>query len=701
MKKYLLISMLCMGLGGYVSAEAGAVQKNKTPLKAVQKGKAVHPSNINYVKIEKFLAWYETSVTQGKVFHDSVTKAYDKAKNHVQKARKPLTANRKNGAKSQAAFFLPFDTSHHAKSARKQGHAASCLKKYSISCKHFGKKGVVITRPGYYCLAENVAYKPHYDHVPAITIRSDDVILDLSTHVLTQCPRTFDQFDDISAIVVESGYNFVTIKNGQIRNFSNNGVIVKSDNGSPDDHHGIVIEKISVHDCGKITTATDLDPFNSRSGIGVYGTTDCVIQDCETSGITSLIDTEAIATFFTDNILIKNCLSHANSAEPDEGFPTGIEVNFFNNATIEGCSSIKNIGSQPVGIYILEGTSLVMRDCRGNENVANFPTIARAAAYGIVVQGVNGGVLTDSQGNFNVAKSESLTLRKFCTGIQSALSNIEISNCEASFNLATSDTGLSGGGCVGFDINTVESCVLKNCTAEGNSNYSIDQVGNGGIVAGFDCDNASNVLLEDCVAIGNNPQPNGTPLAVAGFYASIFPEGGDFANIVYKNCASFNHSCDFEGTTVAGFLLGEAPPTAIVVHPTQIILDSCIAEGNVNTSNPGIGAGVSVENGTTLSTVVNCILKGNGVGILVRGADTFSNQFENNELTANAVYGIEDASGNSNSYAKNYAYNPDALGNYTGLPAFTPIRTWQIGSAPAAVDNNGILDPLDNFSVTN
>ncbi|MCE5295449.1 MAG: hypothetical protein LLF94_12680, partial [Chlamydiales bacterium] len=59
------------------------------------------------------------------------------------------------------------------------------------------------------------------------------------------------------------------------------------------------------------------------------------------------------------------------------------------------------------------------------------------------------------------------------------------------------------------------------------------------------------------------------------------------------------------------------------------------------------------------------------------------------------------ATNNLNSYAKNYAYNPDALGNYTGLPASTPVRTWQIGFPPAPVDNNGILDPLDNISVTN
>lgn len=693
MHKYLFIGMLCMGLSGYCSASGTAVSPVKKPAKTKTAQHEQNLSNLNTKKLEKFLTWYETSVSKGKQFPDNVTQSYDKVRQHLDAKRKPIAAVKHKAPLTQAY--------HKQQKSHKHCHEGTCLKKYTINCSHFGKKGVVITRPGYYCLSENVIYKPHYDYVPAITIRSDDVILDLSTHVLSQCPKTFDAFDGTTAIVVESGYNFVTIKNGRIRNFSNNGVIVKSDNLSPDDHHGIVIENIIVNDCGKITTASELQPFNARSGIGVYGTTDCVIQNCETSGITSLIDTEAITTFFTDNILMKNCLSHANSVEPNEGFAQGIEMNFFNNATIDGCAGIKNVGAQVIGIIPVVGTNLVMNDCQGHENVSNFPMIARSFAAGIAIYNVDGGVVSNSQGNFNVAKSENLELRKFCTGIQVAASNIEVNNCEASFNIATSDTGLSGGGCVGFDINTVNSCVLKNCIAEGNSNYSIDENGGGGGVFGFDCDNASNVLLEDCVAIGNIAQPGGTPVKVGGFYASIFPEGGYFANIVYKNCTSLNHSCDFEGTTVAGFLIGENPPTTIVVNPNQIIIDGCIAEGNVNTSNPGIGAGVSIENGTTSSSVLNSILKGNGVGILVRGENSMSNHFENNEITANAVYGIEDTTNNLNSYAKNYAYNPDAVGNYAGLPPFTPIRTWQIGSAPAAVDNNGILDPLDNISVSN
>ncbi|MCE5295301.1 MAG: right-handed parallel beta-helix repeat-containing protein, partial [Chlamydiales bacterium] len=645
MHKYLFIGILCMGMGGHFTATAAAVKPVKKPLQTkvagkpqdVQNDKNERISNIPTAKFEKFLTWYETSASAGKQLPESVSKAYDKVKNHIAPKRKPLT-KKTNSPHAQA-----FHRQHESKKSHKHHHDGVCLKKYVLNCSHFGKKGVVITRPGYYCLSENVAYKPHYDNVPAITIASDDVILDLSTHVLSQCPKTFDAFDNTTAIVVESGYNFVTIKNGRIHNFSNNGVIVKSDNLSPDDHHGIVIEHIIVNDCGKITTASDLQPFNARSGIGVYGTTDCVIQDCETSGITSLLDTEAISTFFTDNLLIKNCLSHSNSSDPDTGFTEGIEVNFFNNAIIEGCASIKNTGSQALGIIPVFGTSLVLKDCQGNENVSNFPTIERSFSVGIAIYFVDGGVLTNSQGNFNVAQSENLDLRKFCTGIQVAQSNIEVNNCAANFNLATSDTGLSGGACVGFDINSVSSCILKNCSAEGNSNYSIDQNGGGGGSIGFDCDNASNVLFEDCVAIANNAQPGGTPTKVGGFYASIFPEGGYFANIVYKNCTSLNHSCDFEGTTVAGFLVGENPPTTIVVNPNQIIIDGCIAEGNVNTSNPGIGAGVSFENGTTSSSVLNCILKGNGVGILVRGANTVSNLFENNEITANAVYGIEDA----------------------------------------------------------
>lgn len=700
MNKYLFAGMLCMGMGGHLlplAATASPVKKTQ-----VQKHDAERLSNISTIKQEKFITWYETAHKQGKTHPEAVKKMYDRVKNRSQSNKRAQSTSKTTP--KQVPVRAParaMDKSHHSKNSHKHRGTETCLKKYVLECKHFGKNGVVITKPGYYCLSENVTYKPHYDNVPAITIKADDVILDLSTHVLSQCPNTFDQFDTTSAIVVESGYDFVTIKNGRIRNFSNNGVIVKSDNLSPDDHHGIVIQNIIVNDCGKITTATDLQPFNARSGIGVYGTTDCVIQNCETSGITSLVDTEAITAMLTENILIKNCLSHANTSDPDTGLTIGISTNLYNNATIEGSAAHKNVGAQVFGMSPYLGTSLVMSDCQAHENISDFPTIVSSFAAGIAIYNTDGGVLTNSQANFNVARSENLSRRKFCTGIQVALSTVEVSNCSANFNFATSDTGLSGGGCVGFDMNTVNSCILKNCTAEGNSNYSIDQNGGGGGVVGFDCDRASNVLFEDCVAIANNAQAGGTPTKVAGFYASIFPEGGYIENIVYKNCTSFNHSSDFPDTTVAGFLIGENPPTAIVINSNQIILEGCVAEGNVNTSNPGNGAGVSFEDGTTSSSVQNCIFKGNGVGILVRGENTVSNLFKNNEISANSEYGIADFTANLNSYAMNYAYNPDAIENYLGLPDLTPVRTWQIGFAPAPLDNNRTLDPLDNISVTN
>lgn len=700
MHKYLFAGMLCMGVGGHfvASAAVATAKKDVAPLESFQNDASGHIASMSKIKYNKFVAWYETALKQGKKHPDGVTKMYEKIKKPASPSKKAYAAALQ---KPKSVVAKAFDKSHHSKNSHKHRGAETCLKKYMLECKHFGKNGVVITKPGYYCLSENVTYKPHYDNVPAITIKADDVILDLSTHVLSQCPNTFAQFDNTSAIVVESGYNFVTIKNGRIHNFSNNGVIVKSDNLSPDDHHGIVIQKIVVNDCGKITTFTDLQPFNARSGIGVYGTTDCVIQDCETSGITSLVDTEAICTFFVDNLLIKNCLSHDNISDSNGGFLGGIEVNFFNNAVIEGSASYKNIGMQTVGIWPLVGANLVTNSCQTHENLGT------SFSAGIAIYLVDGGLLTNSQANFNVAKSENLESRIFCTGIQSASqSTVEIQNCSANYNLATSDSGLLATGCAGFDMNTVGSCILKNCTAEGNSNYCIDENAGGsnirgGLCGGFDCDRASNVLLEDCVAIANNPQPGGVASKVAGFYASIFPEGGYIENIVYKNCTSLNHSSDFPGTFVAGFLIGENPPTTIVINSNQIILEGCVAEGNVNTSNPGNGAGVSFENWTTSSSVQNCIFKGNGVGILVRGENTVSNLFKNNEISANSEYGIADFTQNLNSYAMNYAYNPDAIENYQGLPAFTPVRTWQIGFAPAPLDNNRTLDPLDNISVSN
>jgi hypothetical protein len=51
-------------------------------------------------------------------------------------------------------------------------------------------------------------------------------------------------------------------------------------------------------------------------------------------------------------------------------------------------------------------------------------------------------------------------------------------------------------------------------------------------------------------------------------------------------------------------------------------------------------------------------------------------------------------------FAMNYSSNPVTASNYDGLPLGTPVRIWVVGAAPNPVDNNGIIDPLDNFSIT-
>src|SRR4029079_9194239 len=85
----------------------------------------------------------------------------------------------------------------------------------------------VIREPGKYCLAEDVAFKPHHEFTAAIKILSSDVTLDLGEHTLSQsfCNNTPNAY----GVLIGHGYNYcdpdvvlknITVENGNVINFT-------------------------------------------------------------------------------------------------------------------------------------------------------------------------------------------------------------------------------------------------------------------------------------------------------------------------------------------------------------------------------------------------------------------------------------------------------------------------------------------------
>lgn len=583
--------------------------------------------------------------------------------------------------------------SHHKSKHRN----CKCLKKRKLSQKHFDNNGVVITKPGYYCITEDIIFNPSVDNVAAITIRANNVIIDFETHRLQQSIDSFNAFDNVSAVLIESGFNFIKIFNGSVSGFSDQGIIADTLNFDPSDHHDIVVSDMSVGFCGKLTTQSNFG-FGNRGGITILGVTDCTIRNCDVFQTMSQFDTEAIAVFFCNNVNMSNLSSHDNQSDPSLGLTVGITVSFYDNAINENCIAFNNSGVQVFGNSPFVGSNLTMIKCRGNQNKSlnNVSNVFLSISGGIGIYNTNGGILKDCEGNYNTVSEFESNRPAFSTGIQTANSqSIVLDFCTANYNFAAGTTvrGVRTG-TTGFDINTCSDITLRNCNASENS----ADTQAAGEISAFDCDRSDHVLHENCVAIGNT----GSVLDygnVTGFYASIRPEGGFVEDIIYRNCVALRQSSDVPGTAVAGFLSCEAPGAPWIITNNRFIVENCISESNINTSTPETGYGVFFAQTTLNSSITKCKITGNGIGILLSGADTKNNLVISNQVTNNSVYGIQDTTGNSNSYAKNYCYDNNV--NYSGLPIGTPIRDWQIGFPPLPVNNNGIIDPLDNFNVTN
>lgn len=583
-----------------------------------------------------------------------------------------------------------------------------------MTAKSFSPSGIILDKPGHYRFLENVELNINTEGAAAVIVRSHDVTIDLCDRTLQLTQAAYDAFENVSAIVVESGYNNFTLQNGHIRRFSDQGVIVVTDNYLPTDHHGIIIKNVTVGNIGKIETQTPLDIF-TRAGININGSTDVVIEDCDAFDVKAFDDSEGISCNYCDHIKIDNCTGHDNQSNELGGYCIGIGLYAFTTASITRSRALRNSGRQVYAFSPFIGTSIVMDRCLSHYNRGFGPAaedLSGGFCGAFTVDTVNSATLTYCEADYNLTEANSIdnANRNFCTGIQFANGTAgTIDHCKASFNSTASSEQLTGGGCVGVDINRVDGVTVTNCFAQGNTMFNLAETGTFfGFAVGFDSDFSSNVVFENCTAIANNPQPGSStdPKACAGFYASIFPEGGPFSNIIFRNCKSTNHQVETDGILVAGFLIGEDVGSTILTYPEAVVIDNCIAENNRNTSEGSeeFGLGIGLMEGSNACVVSGNTLSRNGVGIYVntlRDDATLlaGNMVVKNKLIGNLVAGIVNLS-ETTSYAKNYAHrNGSPVNNYVDLPDGTPIRTWNLGSPPNSVNNNGILDPLDNIDI--
>lgn len=576
--------------------------------------------------------------------------------------------------------------------------------------------GIVIEVPGVYYLGENILFAPTVDSIAAITVRAHNVTLNFRGYTLSMTQAAFDSFDNITGVLVDSGFNNFSMGNGYLDLFSDQGVLVNTDNFVSTDHRNIIVSRLIVSNIGKLTTQTSF-AIGSRGGINVCGADGVVVNFCQTSNVRAVADSEGMAVNYCSSILMDNCLSQSTEGENATGIALGIYVFSFVNATLNKCTATKTSAKFVIGIAVSDGSGIVLSNCSSHNNRSYGVSAPRGGFLaGIQIDSTNGFSLTDctSQDNICEANSANNTRRNFCTGIQVGNSKGgTLARCSAISNFTGSQDQSAGGACVGFDINRSNGVKLTECLAQGNAILTGPATSGTifGVAGGIDCDFSSNIIHENCTAIANVPRAGSIsdPKACFGFYASIFPEGGVFSNIIYRNCTSIGHVTDIVGKIAAGFLIGEDIGSAILVSPTGIVIENCIVEENKNVA-PGsenLGFGIGLMQGSTNCVCSKNTICRNGTGIYVKTnqaaptqASSGYNMIENNKLVGNLFSAITHVSDvpNTNTFSKNYAYR-NGVSNYVGLPPGTPVRTWAVGAPPALVDNNGILDPIDNIDI--
>lgn len=621
-----------------------------------------------------------------------------------------------------------FDKAEKRMNAKVSECQGRCGVAIPIGQNDIGPDGYVISQSGIYCLKEDIIFDPSADNIAAITINADFVILDFSEHLLTQSATSYTAFDNTTAVLINPGSNYVTVRNGTIQRFSNMGIFAKGSTLITTDHRGILIELMRVLECGKaLTVPTDRILNQTRSAIGIDSSQDVIVRECLTS-LTVGDGVDGIGTQISANVIIKKCVAVDHTGR---AFGNGISITNGNDVLLEKCIAqrVSSVISQVAGIVVDQSANVIIDNCIANDNFINSagPASVREA-LGLFVLFSTNVIISNSQINSNSAFNPAPLLTRTFGILTQDVANLIIENCQIASNSSFS-TG-SASSCFGILALTVENARIRRCTSSVNNAQ-----GDSANIGGIQIEGSENITIEDCTvdgstAAGSNSAGAGIAVVLVdgaviknckcigltfinGFAtfqssAGIFSE--DSEDVVIENCVALNNSAPanvlsnisgilVEGTGSRSILIKDCVASGQVAVnsssvagirvftssaiDSKIVIEGSVAENNLNTANSSLGVGIEVMS-IDGCTLFRNISKGNGIGIFVR---SFVNSSTNcivkeNEASANSLFGFFDSNAvKNNAYLNNVAYNPAGT-NYASLPANTPIRIWTIGAVP-------------------
>ena len=433
---------------------------------------------------------------------------------------------------------------------------------------------VIISVPGIYNITRSIPFSPSHKKQTAITINSDDVLLNLNGFTLHQT----NNLSQTTGITVKPHHRNITITNGLITNFSQLGISIKGGN------QNIELHNLSITNSGYGSTLA----FKDGSDIIYQGG----IQIGE--------------TYYY----------------PGQGFnkTTGI----IENLTMSNLSITKNA----VGAWLGNGNNYTITDCSFSENTDNrplggpllgqfFPPCTSKFIWGLTYfsdkrlgdPDAAGWLIRNCKFNNNgttVNKNQSAVV--IGCELSSLQKNVIIENCQFNNNYGLTNDKSGYSYVHGFDSGGGDGMQFINCEFNGNQGHGNVQ---GCHLSGTIPDkyplstrsyvHAKDVALINCIASNNVCMPTSSSISRSFGYGF---DGNCKLNIV--NCTSSNNqNTDPKGQTAGLYITFDEPKNGQLIDVT---IDALHASNNNGASDDS--SDIFLNDNVHNVNVVNSVLIG-------------------------------------------------------------------------------------------
>lgn len=199
-----------------------------------------------------------------------------------------------------------------------------------------------ISTPGKYILGDNIVETGN-----VISIQADNVILDLSQHIIS---------GGINGIVVESGNTGIVIKNGFVTDLTNAGVSIK------ENCTDITIEKLQITECGG--PAVEILGISSTDSVSNICVESVTTLSCSFSSMFSSVFNVAYGSSIVLNNLVINDVHNISN---DISL---VRLNHCNECFGSNILGTNNTAARIVGVDLITSSSCVFQNVNFSGNLA-------------------------------------------------------------------------------------------------------------------------------------------------------------------------------------------------------------------------------------------------------------------------------------------------------------------------------------------